>query len=115
MDEPTQVVLGASGPWQGMQERESYQTPSHCRLAFNVDFSRGYIESRDSFRWNEKQAFPMLINAPIIHLGKRPDAEPYVLIAGVSVNIRSAVSGAVLIVAIVAAAWPYRSRLRIVK
>lgn len=84
MDEPTQVVLGASGPWQGMEERESYQTPSHCRLAFNVDFSRGYIESRDSFRWNEKQAFPMLINAPIVHLGKRPDAEPYVLIAGVS-------------------------------
>ena len=37
------------------------------------------------------------------------------LIAGVTNNIRSAVSGAVLIVAIVAAAWPYRSRLRIVK
>jgi ribose transport system permease protein len=37
------------------------------------------------------------------------------LISGVSVNIRSAVSGGVLIVAIVAAAWPYRSRLRIVK
>ena len=37
------------------------------------------------------------------------------LIAGVSVNIRSAVSGGILIVAIVAAAWPYRSRLRIVK
>jgi ribose transport system permease protein len=37
------------------------------------------------------------------------------LIAGVSVNIRSAVSGGILIVAIVAAAWPYRSRLRIVE
>lgn len=37
------------------------------------------------------------------------------LIAGVSVNIRSAVSGGILIVAIVAAAWPYRSRLRIMK
>lgn len=37
------------------------------------------------------------------------------LIAGVSVNIRTAVSGGILIVAIVAAAWPYRSRLRIMK
>ena len=30
-------------------------------------------------------------------------------------NIRTAVSGGILIVAIVIAAWPYRSRLRIVK
>lgn len=37
------------------------------------------------------------------------------LISGVSVNIRTAVSGVILIVAIVVAAWPYRSRLRIVK
>ena len=37
------------------------------------------------------------------------------ILTGVSPNIQSAVSGAVLIAAIVAAAWPYRSRLRIVK
>jgi ribose transport system permease protein len=37
------------------------------------------------------------------------------ILSGVSPNIQSAVSGAVLIAAIVAAAWPYRSRLRIVK
>jgi ribose transport system permease protein len=37
------------------------------------------------------------------------------ILSGVSPNIQSAVSGAVLIAAIVVAAWPYRSRLRIVK
>jgi ribose transport system permease protein len=37
------------------------------------------------------------------------------ILSGVSPNVQSAVSGAVLIVAIVIAAWPYRSRLRIVK
>ncbi|TDL40160.1 ABC transporter permease [Kocuria rosea] len=37
------------------------------------------------------------------------------ILSGVSPNIQSAVSGAVLIVAIIAAAWPNRSRLRIVK
>ncbi len=35
--------------------------------------------------------------------------------AGVSPNVQSAVSGGVLVVAIVVAAWPYRSRLRIMK
>jgi ribose transport system permease protein len=37
------------------------------------------------------------------------------ILSGVSPNIQSAVSGLVLVVAIIAAAWPYRSRLRIVK
>lgn len=37
------------------------------------------------------------------------------ILTGVSPNIQSAVSGGVLIVAIVAASWPNRSRLRIVK
>lgn len=37
------------------------------------------------------------------------------ILTGVSPNLQSAVSGAVLIVAIVAASWPHRSRLRIVK
>lgn len=35
--------------------------------------------------------------------------------AGVSPNVQSAVSGGVLVVAIIMAAWPYRSRLRITK
>lgn len=37
------------------------------------------------------------------------------ILTGVSPNIQSAVSGVVLILAIIAAAWPYRSRLRVVK
>ena len=37
------------------------------------------------------------------------------ILSGVNPSIQSAVSGAVLIAAIVVAAWPYRSRLRIVK
>lgn len=37
------------------------------------------------------------------------------ILSGVSPNIQSAVSGAVLILAIIAASWPNRSRLRIVK
>lgn len=37
------------------------------------------------------------------------------ILSGVSPNIQSGVSGTVLILAIVAAAWPHRSRLRIVK
>lgn len=37
------------------------------------------------------------------------------ILSGVSPSIQSAVSGAVLVVAIVAASWPHRSRLRIVK
>ena len=37
------------------------------------------------------------------------------ILSGVSANIQSGVSGAVLILAIVAASWPNRSRLRIVK
>ena len=37
------------------------------------------------------------------------------ILSGVSPNFQSGVSGLVLIVAIVAAAWPLRSRLRIVK
>jgi len=36
-----------AGPWLGMEERENYQTDNHCQLAFNVDFSRGYIEARE--------------------------------------------------------------------
>lgn len=35
--------------------------------------------------------------------------------SGVSPNVQSAVSGGVLVVAIIMAAWPYRSRLRIMK
>ncbi|MCH6472607.1 ABC transporter permease [Sinomonas terrae] len=37
------------------------------------------------------------------------------ILSGVSPNLQSAVSGAVLIAAVLAAAWPHRSRLRIVK
>jgi ribose transport system permease protein len=37
------------------------------------------------------------------------------ILSGVSSNIQVGVSGAVLIVAILVAAWPLRSRLRIVK
>lgn len=37
------------------------------------------------------------------------------ILSGVSPNVQSAVSGGVLVVAIVMAAWPHRSRLRIVK
>ena len=37
------------------------------------------------------------------------------ILSGVNPNFQSGVSGLVLIVAIVAAAWPLRSRLRIVK
>ena len=37
------------------------------------------------------------------------------ILSGVSPNIQSAVSGAVLVVAIVAVAWPQRGRLRVVK
>jgi len=37
------------------------------------------------------------------------------ILSGVSSNIQSGVSGAVLVVAIIVAAWPLRSRLRIVK
>lgn len=37
------------------------------------------------------------------------------ILSGVSPNIQSAVSGAVLIAAVLAAAWPHRNRLRIVK
>jgi len=39
-----------SGPWVGMEERETYQTDGHCQLALNVDFSRGYIEPRQGFK-----------------------------------------------------------------
>lgn len=37
------------------------------------------------------------------------------ILSGVSPNIQSAVSGTVLVIAIVAAAWPHRDRLRVVK
>lgn len=37
------------------------------------------------------------------------------ILSGVSPNVQSAVSGGVLVVAIIIAAWPYRSRLRIMK
>ena len=37
------------------------------------------------------------------------------ILSGVSPNIQSGVSGAVLIAAIIAAAWPYRGRLRVSK
>ena len=37
------------------------------------------------------------------------------ILSGVSPNIQSGVSGLVLVVAIIAAAWPYRDRLRVVK
>jgi len=37
------------------------------------------------------------------------------ILSGVSPNTKSGVSGAVLILAIIVAAWPLRSRLRIVK
>ncbi|SDQ61901.1 ABC transporter permease [Quadrisphaera sp. DSM 44207] len=37
------------------------------------------------------------------------------ILSGVSASIQSGVSGAVLVLAIVAAAWPHRSRLRVVK
>jgi ribose transport system permease protein len=37
------------------------------------------------------------------------------ILSGVSPNVQSAVSGGVLVIAIIIAAWPYRSRLRIMK
>ena len=37
------------------------------------------------------------------------------ILSGVSPNIQSGVSGAVLVAAIIAAAWPYRDRLRVSK
>jgi len=38
-----------AGPWKGMEERENLQGDDHCQHAYNVDFSRGYIESRKGF------------------------------------------------------------------
>ena len=48
MTRPRTVTV--RGPWRGMEWRESQQSDQHCQLAINVDFSRGYVESRLGFK-----------------------------------------------------------------
>jgi len=37
------------GPYQGIEERENYQTERHASISVNVDYARGYIEPRLGF------------------------------------------------------------------
>tara|TARA_B100000131_G_scaffold141190_1_gene137370 strand:+ start:7397 stop:9475 length:2079 start_codon:yes stop_codon:yes gene_type:complete len=35
-----------TGPWKGLEWRETYQTPQHDDVSINVEYSKGYKESR---------------------------------------------------------------------
>jgi len=35
-----------TGPWRGIEQRETYQTPQHDEFALNVDYSSGYKRAR---------------------------------------------------------------------
>ena len=43
-------MITLTGPWLGVEERENYQTPKHCSIALNCDFTSGNIEARKGFK-----------------------------------------------------------------
>jgi len=67
-----------SGPWAGMEERENYQTENHCQLAFNVDFSRGYIEAREGLDY----MYGGLASKSRLHVHKQNGKPKYLLAIG---------------------------------
>lgn len=81
------MIYPVRGPWKGIEERESYQTDQHCSLAINVDFSKGYIETRDGTRVildvSDIANWPFASHAQIAVLD-RPAGDPYILVVGPS-------------------------------
>lgn len=62
-----------------MELRETYQTPKHCRLALNVDFSAGVIEARPGLR---QIANALRVTTPQIFIVDKPSGEPRILVLG---------------------------------
>lgn len=45
----TTKLFTFTGPWTGIEERGNFQTEKSASISINVDYSRGYIESRKGF------------------------------------------------------------------
>ena len=78
----TQTIPRISGPWSGMEMRETYQTPKHCRLAINCDFSNGLIEPRKGTHRVSDSS--LAITSPQIFAIDDPNGKANLVIAGYS-------------------------------
>ena len=76
-------MITLTGPWLGVEERESYQTPKHCSIALNCDFTRGNIEARKGFKRIHQSSNP---GALFTHLVKKNGKPKYIIAAGPQVG-----------------------------
>ena len=68
-----------TGPWGGMEERDSYRKPNQCEIAINCNFADGTIKARDGLR--------KIYNASVtarwqLHLVKKDGRAQYIIGAG---------------------------------
>ena len=68
-----------TGPWGGMEERDSYRKPNQCEIAINCNFADGTIKARDGLR--------KIYNASVtarwqLHLVKKGGRAQYIIGAG---------------------------------
>jgi hypothetical protein len=82
MSKPRTITVG--GPWRGMEWRESQQSDQHCQLAINVDFSRGYVESRLGFKAIDEHSDGGFVGR--IFITDTPVGDRYILRVGYSVD-----------------------------
>ena len=72
-------MITLTGPWLGVEERENYQTPKHCSIALNCDFTSGNIEARKGFKRIHGSSEP---GALFTHLVKKNGKPKYIIAAG---------------------------------
>ena len=74
-------MITLTGPWLGIEERENYQTPKHCSIALNCDFTNGNIEARKGFKRIRGDRFDPP-GALFTHLVKKNGKPKYIIAAG---------------------------------
>tara|TARA_R100000664_G_C2760178_1_gene151118 strand:+ start:23877 stop:25757 length:1881 start_codon:yes stop_codon:yes gene_type:complete len=67
-----------------MELRETYQTPKHCRLAINCDFSNGLIEPRKGTHRVKPSVATLAISNPQIFAVDDPNGKANLIIIGYS-------------------------------
>jgi len=76
-------VIPIRGPFPGVEERENAQKPEHAAVSINIDYSRGFIESRRGF---ENRLNGIAVKRAQIHHFTSSHGEEYLLLVGPKAN-----------------------------
>jgi len=76
-------VIPIRGPFPGVEERENAQKPEHASVSINIDYSRGFIESRRGF---ENRLNGIAVKRAQVHHFVSSHGEEYLLLVGPKAN-----------------------------